>query len=129
MARDWQNRKYRHQWRIQAHVLEQGYAALLAVQNTIQHSVSFKELHNIVEKATFFVHGLSEVYVYDTALRIGAHLKLEPGEVYLHAGTRLGARALGYRGPGPLPLTDLRPEHEELKRLTAREIEDFLCLY
>jgi hypothetical protein len=33
--------------------------------------------------------------MYDTALRIGAKLKLFPTKVYLHAGTRLGARALG----------------------------------
>ena len=67
------------------------------------------------------------LYVYDTAWRIGAKLELEPELVYLHAGTRKGAKALGLDSRRenidpqdlPLPLQRLRPIH----------IENFLCLY
>jgi|ERR1051326_18115 hypothetical protein len=129
LATDWQGRKYQHQWRIQSHVLQQSYTALFGVQKAIRHATSFKELHRIIEQATSRIHGLGELYIYDTALRIGAHLKQEPTDIYLHAGTRQGARALGYRGPGPLSLVNLRPEHKELLRLPAHQIEDFLCLF
>lgn len=70
---------------------------------------------------------VGELYVYDAALRLGAHLGLAPTFVYLHAGTRLGARALGL-GQGraylemhelPLPLQALSPD----------EVESFLCIY
>jgi hypothetical protein len=41
------------------------------------------------------VTGIGELYVYDTALRIGAKLGVFPEKVYLHAGTRIGVRNLG----------------------------------
>jgi hypothetical protein len=39
-----------------------------------------------------------EEVVYDIAHRIGAYLRREPEAVYLHAGTREGARALNLGG-------------------------------
>ena len=39
---------------------------------------------------------IGELAVYDTALRIGARFGLEPEKVYVHAGTRDGAHALGF---------------------------------
>jgi hypothetical protein len=65
--------------------------------------------------------------VYDTSLRIGAKLGFEPKHVYLHAGTRVGARALGLDTSAsylraselPAPLRALRPH----------EIEDALCIF
>jgi hypothetical protein len=41
------------------------------------------------------VPGIGELYVYDTALRIGAKLGVFPEKVYLHAGARIGVRNLG----------------------------------
>jgi hypothetical protein len=73
------------------------------------------------------VHGIGELYVYDTALRLGAHLRLLPGEVYLHAGMRRGARALGLdhrvRSLAPTKLPT------PLRRLRPYEMEDVLCIY
>lgn len=65
--------------------------------------------------------------IYDTAVKIGAHLGLEPTSVYLHTGTRDGARALGLdvRG-GTIPIDSLPPE---FARLDADEIEDCLCMF
>ena len=37
---------------------------------------------------------IGDLTVYDISTRIGAFLKLEPNRIYLHAGTRIGARAL-----------------------------------
>ncbi|MBI4192845.1 MAG: hypothetical protein HY525_20220 [Betaproteobacteria bacterium] len=73
------------------------------------------------------VRGIGELYVYDTALRLGAHLRLLPRQVYLHAGTRRGARALGLDhrakslAPTKLPAA--------LRCLRPYEMEDVLCIY
>jgi ABC-type arginine/histidine transport system permease subunit len=65
--------------------------------------------------------------VYDTALRLGANLRLLPREVYLHAGTRRGARALGldYRSES----VSMRLLPAALRRLRPYEVEDVLCIY
>lgn len=65
--------------------------------------------------------------VYDTALRIGAKLGLEPERVYLHAGTRVGARALGLDWRAPSILSQDLPS--QLRLLPAWQVEDLLCIY
>jgi hypothetical protein len=65
--------------------------------------------------------------VYDTAVRIGAYLGLEPDRVYLHAGTRRGARALGL-GAGREWL-EIRELPVQFRRLNGRRLEDILCIY
>ena len=65
--------------------------------------------------------------IYDTALRIGAKLHLEPDQVYLHRGTREGARRLGIgSSERSIPANRLPPP---LRQLKAREIEDVLFIY
>jgi hypothetical protein len=64
--------------------------------------------------------------VYDTATRVGAFLRLQPKRVYLHAGTRQGARALGFRKRESLSARELP---KALRRLSPDEIEDCLCIY
>jgi hypothetical protein len=50
-------------------------------------------------------------------------LNLFPDKVYLHAGTRLGARALGLRTAATLKMSELPKEFRALK---PHEIEDVL---
>lgn len=62
--------------------------------------------------------------MYDVAHRIVAYLGLEPEHVYLHRGTRVGARALGLgRGRQWIDLAELP---DEFGRLTLAETEDCL---
>jgi len=88
---------------------------------------SFADLLTHVNTAVRPIHGIGELYVYDTTLRLGGHLRLVPREVYLHAGTRRGARALGLDhrsdsvSPNQLPTV--------LRRLRPHEVEDLLCIY
>lgn len=74
------------------------------------------------------IAGIGPVTVYDVATRIGAYLGLEPDRVYLHAGVKQGAEALGIdtRGREYLQSSDLPVA---LRSLTANETEDFLCVY
>jgi hypothetical protein len=88
---------------------------------------SFHELLQMVDDAIRSIRGIGELAVYDTAHRIGAYLRLEPPKVYLHAGTRIGARALGLgKGTNKLEIDELPAAFH---RLTAGEIEDCLCIY
>jgi hypothetical protein len=73
------------------------------------------------------VDGIGELYIYDTALRIGAKLNLLPSRIYLHAGARVGARALGFAGR--LKYIELRDLPKEFQKLEPHEIEDVLCIF
>ena len=64
-------------------------------------------MHDIVSDVAADFHGIGSLTVYDTATRIGAFLKLEPDRVYLHAGTRDGARALGFDQRDSLSASEL----------------------
>jgi hypothetical protein len=58
--------------------------------------------------------------------RIGAWLKLEPRQVFVHAGVRVGARALGFGGRDRLDLQELPGPFRDL---SAAEAEDCLCIF
>src|SRR5436305_1117453 len=80
----------------------------------------------LLSQGNYPVKGLGKLYAYDTALFIGFRLGLLPKKVYLHAGTRKGAEALGLAGE---QLYLHRPQlPASLQVLKACEIEDFLCI-
>lgn len=86
------NKRCPHQYRIPKAVLEQAKHELLVNIARIRKAKSFDELYTIVR--TLGIFGIGELTAYDIALRIGAYLKLHPDRVYLHAGTRAGAKRL-----------------------------------
>jgi len=116
-----------HQRRIPASVLRTAAATLLHRAESIGASQSFAELFELVRAAVSGIRGFGELAIYDTALRIGAYLRLEPELIYLHAGTRTGARSLG------ILATQLAVPMQALpavfSRLSPREIEDCLCIF
>jgi hypothetical protein len=120
-------RKFDHQKRIKQASIARSLDALLAVKDGIQSCRTFDELFVFVRSTVGTIEGIGELYVYDTSLRIGAKLSLFPTCVYLHAGTREGAAALGlnvHRDTIPVDEFPL-----ELQRLQPQEIEDVLCIY
>lgn len=88
-------------------------------------SKNFEELHQIVNNRIGTVFGIGELTVYDISLRIGVFLGLSPEKVYLHAGARDGAKALGLSGK----VLDREVFPRPFDPLTAAEIEDCLCIY
>ncbi len=116
-----------HQCRIPARVLEESRARLLRRLRELNRATSFEELHELVSAAIRPIRGIGELAVYDTALRIGAYLRLEPSKIFLHAGARAGARSLGLDvSKGVLEVSQLPAE---LRVLSPRELEDVLCIY
>src|SRR5262245_48111916 len=68
---------------------------LLEDSESLEAAETFHELFELVESIIGSIYRIGELAVYDTALRIGVRLGLEPKKVYLHRGTRRGATALG----------------------------------
>jgi hypothetical protein len=125
MAKRPDGKRCDHQCRIPREVLEEVRDNLLARLKAIEAAASFDGLREIVDECR--VPGFADLSVYDTALRLGAFLKLSPDKVYLHAGVRKGAKALGLDTSGRYLMRDQLPA--ELRRLRPEQVEDFLCIF
>ena len=71
------------------------------------------------------IKGIGALTVYDIAHRLGAHFGKAPQLVYLHAGTRTGARVFNIIGDS----FDPRILPKAFSRLAPSEIEDCMCIY
>lgn len=121
------DKRHPHQYRIARSALEESRARLLKNLAQLRSINSFDDLIEMVEEVSGSIPGIGELAVYDTALRIGARFGVEPRRVYLHAGTRKGAKALGLDGNRHALEMDEFPA--PLRKLKAREVEDLLCIY
>lgn len=100
--------------------------SLLGALPELEKSASFNELYNAVKARK--VDGVGDLTLYDTALRIGAYLKIQPDMVFLHCGAKKGAKNLGIalRGRRSISVDELPSAFRKLK---PHEIEDCLCIY
>ena len=101
--------------------------AAAILEQPLANARDFDDLHAYVRRAAKRVHGIGELAIYDVALRIGWFGRMEPTRVYLHAGTREGARALGLDVSGASLARAVFPA--AMQELSAAEIEDFMCIY
>jgi hypothetical protein len=92
----------------------------------IRSCENFADLHELVRREIGRIAGIGRLTVYDVATRIGAHLRLAPERVYLHAGTAEGAKSLGIDAGESVSRSALPGA---FRRLSAYEIEDCLCRY
>ena len=118
-------KRHPHQRRIPGQVLQKAERRLQAIAEQLRAANSFVELYRRIEHRLGTVRGIGDLAIYDIAHRIGAFLGLEPDAVYLHAGTREGARALNLSGKA----IDVSVLPVELQKLSAAEAEDCLCIY
>jgi hypothetical protein len=120
-------KRYSHQRRLKKASLKAALRSLLDASGAMQQASDFDELFKLIGTAVEPIPGIGELYVYDTALRIGATLNLFPARIYLHAGTRIGARALGLNdSTATLEVSSLP---KVLRTLEPHEIEDVLCIF
>jgi hypothetical protein len=122
-----EGKRHAHQWRSRHTALADAKILLLANIESIQNVKSFDELINLIETLLDPVPWIGELYIYDTSFRIGAWLNLLPKKVYLHAGTREGAKALGISGK--VKVIELGSLPFEFQELEPYEIEDVLCIF
>lgn len=120
-------RRFSHQFRIRRVAIREATTALLAIEQQLARAQSFDDVFESVTRQLQGVAWIGELFRYDTAFRIGAYLRLFPTRVYLHAGTRLGARALGldYK-KAALEMSEVPAA---LRHRRPHEIEDILCIY
>jgi hypothetical protein len=124
LARLPSGKRAHHQRRLPASSLNAAWKALKQCDfNVID---DFHELFCLIDEKVRPIDGIGELYVYDTALRIGAFLHLAPDRIYLHAGVRVGARSLGFSGGDFIVCSDLPAEFVVLE---PHQIEDCLCIY
>lgn len=120
-------KRFRHQQRIPGAVLTRSANRLVRSIKHIERCESFHALFRIVRRAIGGIPGIGELTVYDTALRIGAKLDLHPDRVYLHAGTRAGAKALRLDHGADWLSLDALPV--AMRKLSPQQVEDILCIY
>lgn len=113
-----------HQWRVGKVTLSLWVKALLGQAHRIEDAADFHELYQAVEKAR--IAGIGELTIYDTAYRLGLARGLSPQQVYIHAGVRRGARALGLGAGNKIEMHELP---FPLNRLSPAAAEDVLCIY
>ena len=100
---------------------------LLRAKGQLSGAADFEILFQVVKTNISPIRKIGELACYDIAHRIGAYLHIYPDDVYLHAGTRAGAKALGIKAKtNVIQVTALPPE---FRRLTAAQIEDCLCIF
>lgn len=125
-------RRHTHQNRIPGTVLQTCAERLIGEADALEKSPRFYDLLERIEAIYRPIRGAGELLAYDTADRIRHRLGLASEHlVYLHAGTRVGARRLNGRrfGRGEAwSMMRLQFPHA-LRVLDNHELEDFLCLY
>lgn len=127
LAIDENGRRFDHQRRFKNELLELGCKILLQNKKSLIVSNNFHQLISFIESLFTPVKGLGILYIYDTAQIIGTYLNIFPVYIYLHLGTREGARLLGLNyKQSYLRLEELPKEFQVLK---PNEVEDFLCMY
>jgi hypothetical protein len=127
LAINCKGKRHGHQRRIPRERLEYFRLGLLRKSGSLRAAKSFPRLMEISEKIAAGIWKHSELTVYDTSHRIGSFLGVRPDRVYLHAGAKEGAKALGFSGNLPFILPKKLPK--PLRRLRPYEIEDCLCIY
>lgn len=121
-------KRFAHQRRLRRVDLERAKTILGAKITAIADQSNFARLIEFVEAALRVERGLGDLYIYDTALHIGAKLGQMPARVYLHAGARDGALALGLDAKTRTVL-DKGELPAALRVMEMHEVEDILCIY
>lgn len=121
-------RRHSHQRRIPKIALGEAEQRLLAAERALAGAGRFDDLYAIIANELRQVRSIGPLTIYDIATRIGSHLGWQPERVYLHAGTRVGANAIGVKGRNGVPVRiDTFPA--ELRVLSAYHLENLLCIF
>ena len=113
-----------HQRRVARAALTLARRHLLQRRKSLAAVRNFRELHDLIELVSEHVPRFGKLAVYDVAWRLGIYLGKEPDLVYLHAGTKEGASALGVGGER----AELNEFPRSLQIMSPSQLEDFLCI-
>ncbi|MCY7367399.1 MAG: hypothetical protein LH474_04530 [Chamaesiphon sp.] len=113
-----------HQCRV-AGKLPEGWQTALFDRKHPEDFQDFQSLYCWIKSVTGRVSGLGATTAYDVSRRLSVKLRLEPVDVYVHAGSAAGARKFGIEGESA-PLSNFP---KEIQALGATHAEKFLCIY
>jgi len=119
--------KHSHQYMVKQKALNKAERILTKKVSEIEWCESFYDLHEKIDELIRNIHGVGELTVYDTAARIGANLGFKPKVVYLHVGTREGAKKLVKLKWGQKTL-DRKTLPTPFRKLSPSHLEDLLCI-
>lgn len=126
-ARDKWGKRLSHQRRLVKHVIPTAYKLLTARESALQKAASFAELFDLVDSTLGAIPRSGDLYAYDTALRVGAWLRLYPTTVFLQTGALAGAKKLSCSLKArSVPLAHFP---EPFHALAPFEVENLLCCY
>jgi hypothetical protein len=120
-------KRHSHQRRIPSIVLQQAWFSLRKAKGDLEDCKDFYDLIKVITRLLGDINGLGDLTIYDITQRIGLFLGIGPTVIYLHAGTREGAKALGIgKGKNTARMAEFPREFQVLE---PYEIEDCLCIY
>lgn len=123
-------RMHTHQTKVKVDARREFGWAIIGCAEFLSCQTDFDAFHDILWEIR--PAGIGPLTCYDVATRVGAYLRLEPQQIYLHTGARLGWNAMwGERREAGVQ--DGRVSRNfwppALLRLSADMAEDFLCTY
>lgn len=118
-------KKHKHQHRLKRAVLKKTADRLLRNGQRLINATTFEDIMRVVQGSR--VKGFGTLAIYDVALRVGLSNGILPTCVYLHAGTRKGARRLRLNASKSTLRIDELPK--PLRALQPHHVENFLCIY
>jgi len=132
-AKDSKGKLYSHQWNLEKkhpNVPKEAEHILVKCAGEIAACSDFDALHDLIIDKLKALTGAGEMYYYDTAFRIGISMDVYPQKVYLHCGTRDGAKALGVYEDRKevLEMAGLLRKFPEFAKMKPYQVEDFLCM-
>jgi hypothetical protein len=129
-AQDDEGKRYRHQRRIKPQAVTEATNRLFDLHDDLRRCSTFHTLWALIRDNLKPIRGIGDLYIYDASLRIGAYLRLTPERVYLHAGTRIGARKSGLllRVGGRREWLELNELPAPLRDLPPSDVENLLCI-
>ncbi len=117
-----------HLKRLTEEALRNALLILISFRKQIKSCKNFHEIFELIhEEIEREVYGIGEMYTYDISFYLSINLGFKPKYVYLHKGTRIGARKLGldvkrdYISKNEFP--------QEFQNLEIYDIENLLCIY
>ncbi len=123
--------KYSHQRRIPDQVLEDYRKELLPLEREVRNCRNFDDIYKLFESHQ--IRGIGDLAIYDVSLRVSQNYNIYPDKVYLHAGTRRGARNAGLitnrDRRNKLTPDEIARVLPWLRDVEPYLIEDFLCVY
>lgn len=121
------NKMFSHQRRVGINKASEGYEQLKDKELDFRNCIIFEDIIVITDEVKNNTKRLGDLWSYDTALRIGFHLKIYPTDVYIQAGVKKGYFKLLNKKPRKRKVP--RIKFPMLDELEVYEIENFLCIW